>query len=135
MTSSPAAEDGVVRADVWLWAARMYKTRSIARQAIDGGKVDLNGHAVKPARSVRAGDVFELTRGNERIEVRVLAVSERRGPAPDAALLYVETERSIARRQAEVALRRQHAGAPRPPGRPDKQDRRLLQRLKKSIRD
>ena len=120
----------IVRADVWLWAARMYKTRSLAKQAIDGGKVELNGSACKPAKAVHIGDTLRLMRGNERIEVVVQALSDRRGPAVQAQALYVETPQSVAHRANEAAMRRLHAHAPRPAGRPDKQDRRLLKGMK-----
>jgi ribosome-associated heat shock protein Hsp15 len=119
-----------VRADVWLWAARMYKTRSLAKQAIDGGKVELNGSACKPAKAVHAGDVLRLMRGNERVEVVVKGLSEKRGPAAQAQALYEETPQSVAHRANEAAMRRLHAHAPRPSGRPDKQDRRLLKEMK-----
>ena len=119
-----------VRADVWLWAARMYKTRSLAKEAIDGGKVELNGSACKPAKAVHVGDVLRLMRGNERVEVMVQGLSERRGPAAQAQALYAETAQSIAYRANEAAMRRLHAHAPRPAGRPDKQDRRLLRDMK-----
>jgi ribosome-associated heat shock protein Hsp15 len=119
-----------VRADVWLWAARMYKTRSLAKQAIDGGKVELNGSACKPAKAVHVGDVLRLMRGNERVEVVVQGLSEKRGAAAQAQALYEETPQSIAHRANEAAMRRLHAHAPRPAGRPDKQDRRLLRDMK-----
>ncbi|HEY4145371.1 RNA-binding S4 domain-containing protein [Pinirhizobacter sp.] len=121
-----------VRADVWLWAARMYKTRSLAKQAIDGGKVELNGSACKPAKAVHVGDVLRLMRGNERVEVVVQDLSERRGPAAQAQALYAETPESVAHRANEAAMRRLHAHAPRPAGRPDKQDRRLLRDMKEN---
>ena len=122
--------DSFVRADVWLWAARMYKTRSLAKEAIDGGKVELNGSACKPAKAVHIGDVLRLMRGNERVEVLVRGLSDKRGPAAQAQALYEETPQSIAHRANEAAMRRLHAHAPRPAGRPDKQDRRLLRDMK-----
>ena len=77
-----------VRADVWLWAARFFRTRSLAKQAIDGGKVDVNGAGCKPARPLHAGDVLRIGRGEERLEVEVLALSERRGPAAAVLTLF-----------------------------------------------
>lgn len=122
--------DSFVRADVWLWAARMYKTRSLAKEAIDGGKVELNGSACKPSKAVHIGDVLRLMRGNERVEVLVQGLSGKRGPATQAQALYDETPQSIAHRAHEAAMRKLHAHAPRPAGRPDKQDRRLLRDMK-----
>jgi len=118
-----------VRADVWLWAARFFKTPSLAQQAIDGGKIDLNDGACKPAKVVHVGDVFRISRGEERLEVEVLGLSERRGPAPVAQALYRESESSMAARAAAQAQRKL-VGAMAPPGRPDKQARRELRRLK-----
>jgi ribosome-associated heat shock protein Hsp15 len=120
-----------VRADVWLWAARFFKTRSLAKQAIDGGKVDLNGAGCKPSRAVHVGDRLHIGRGEERFEVVVLALSEQRGPAPVAQALYRETEESLAAREAARAQRKLGAaGLLRPPTRPDKQARRLIRQFK-----
>jgi ribosome-associated heat shock protein Hsp15 len=120
-----------VRADVWLWAARFFKTRSLAKQAIDGGKVELNGAGCKPSKTVHAGDRLQVTRGEERLEVVVLALSEQRGPAPVAQALYRETDESLAAREAARAQRRLGAaGLLRPPTRPDKQARRRIMRFK-----
>jgi ribosome-associated heat shock protein Hsp15 len=120
-----------VRADVWLWAARFFKTRSLAKQAIDGGKVELNGAGCKPSKTVHAGDRLQVTRGEERLEVVVLALSEQRGPAPAAQALYRETDESLAAREAARAQRRLGAaGLLRPPTRPDKQARRQIMRFK-----
>jgi ribosome-associated heat shock protein Hsp15 len=120
-----------VRADVWLWAARFFKTRSLAKQAIDGGKVDVNGGGCKPAKALHIGDLLKISRGEERLEVQVLALSDRRGPAPVAQALYRETDAS---RTTREAAREQHRliGASGPPTRPDKQARRQLRRLKDS---
>jgi len=122
-----------VRADVWLWAARMYKTRSLAKQAIDGGKVDVNGVGCKPAKALHVGDTVRLTRGEERLELEILALAEQRGPASVAQLLYRETEAGRAAREQARELRRvSGAGLNRPPRRPNKQERRELRRLKDS---
>jgi ribosome-associated heat shock protein Hsp15 len=122
-----------VRADVWLWAARMYKTRSLAKQAIDGGKVDVNGGGCKPAKAVHVGDSIRLTRGEERLEVEILALSEKRGPASAAQALYRETEASrTAREQLREQRRLSGEGLNHPPKRPNKQERRELRRLKDS---
>ena len=117
-----------VRLDKWLWAARFYKTRALAALAIDGGKVDVNGERAKRARPVHAGD--EVTIRLPPYEHRVVAkgLSERRGPASEAAKLYEERRESVERR---AALRLQLSSVPPPaPGRPTKRDRRELRRLK-----
>src|SRR5690242_19360945 len=120
-----------VRADVWLWAARFFKTRSLAKQAIDGGKVDLNGAGCKPSKAVHVGDRLQIGRGEERFEVVVLTLSERRGPAPAAQALYRETQESLAAREAMRAQRKLGAaGLLRPPTRPDKQARRQIMKFK-----
>lgn len=115
-----------VRLDRWLWAARFFKTRAAAQQAIGGGHVHLNGQRAKAARAVRPGDRLEITRGEERFEVQVLAVAARRGPAPVARGLYEETEASMAARSSAQQLRRDTAGSRPPASRPDKRDRRRL---------
>jgi ribosome-associated heat shock protein Hsp15 len=114
---------------VWLWAARFFKTRSLAKQAIEGGKVEVNGAGCKPSRPLHVGDRLKISRGEERLEVNVLALSGKRGPASVAATLYEESEAS---RLAREAAREQHRllGANGPPRRPDKQARRELRRLK-----
>jgi ribosome-associated heat shock protein Hsp15 len=120
-----------VRADVWLWAARMYKTRNLAKQAIDGGKVDVNGGGCKPSKALHVGDMVRLTRGEERLELEILALAEQRGPASVAQTLYRETEASrLAREQARELRRLSGAGLNRPATRPNKQERRELRRLK-----
>lgn len=121
-----------VRLDIWLWAARFFKTRQLAKQAVDGGKVALNGAAGKPAKLIHEGDTLRITRALEHFEVRVLAVSEKRGPAAAAQALYRESEASIAAREVAREQRRLTGGpAPHPDGRPDKRARRQLQRINK----
>jgi len=123
-----------VRADVWLWAARFFKTRSLAKQAIDGGKIELNDAACKPAKVVHVGDTFKVTRGEERLMCVVVGLSEKRGPASEAQKLYAETEASAAERQRRIEDRRLTGGALlRPDARPGKRDRRLIQDLKKTL--
>ena len=123
-----------VRADVWLWAARFFKTRSLAKQAIEGGKVELNDAACKPAKLVHVGDTLRINRGEERLACIVSALSEKRGPASEAQKLYTETEESIAERARRKEDRRLTGGALlRPDSRPDKHARRLIQDLKKSL--
>lgn len=120
-----------VRADVWLWAARFFKTRSLAKQAIDGGRVDVNGAGCKPAKTLHAGDRLRIGRGEERLEVEVLALSDQRGPAAVAQALYVETAASRVARELAREQRRL-VGPGGPPKRPDKQARRELRRLRDS---
>jgi ribosome-associated heat shock protein Hsp15 len=120
-----------VRLDKWLWAARFYKTRSLAAQAVSGGKVRLNGARVKPARALKPGDELEIHKEGYEFQVRVLLLSERRGPAKVAQTLYRESEQSIASREQ---VREQHRLAalttPRPAKKPDKKARRQLRDLK-----
>lgn len=116
-----------VRIDKWLWAARFYKTRSLASTAVSGGKVHVNGQRAKPSRMLRRGDTLAITRAEVEYTVTVLELSERRGPAPEAQRLYRETEDSITRRALAASQRRLAAGsAPAPQRRPNKRDRRLL---------
>jgi len=121
-----------VRIDKWLWAARFFKTRSLAAQAVSGGRVQLNGLRVKPARSVKPGDELEIHKSGFEYQVHILCVSERRGPAAVAQTLYQEAEQSIRRREA---LREQHrlagGSAPHPQHRPDKKARRQLRDMKR----
>lgn len=116
-----------VRIDKWLWAARFFKTRSLATDAVDGGKVRLNGERIKPARNVKLGDTLEIDNGATEWEVVVQGLSDKRGSAPIAQTLYAETEQSIAKRQ-HLAEQRQFFREPSSAikGRPTKRDRRLL---------
>ena len=123
-------EDGGTRLDLWLWAARFYKTRSLARQAIESGQVEVAGQRAKPARNVRIGDVLHIARNREIFEIEVQAVSSSRGPATAAQALYVEGEESRARRVAGRATRAaERAGYQAPEGKPDKRARRLIRAL------
>jgi ribosome-associated heat shock protein Hsp15 len=126
-----------VRLDKWLWAARFFKTRAVAREAVTGGKVHLNGQRVKPSRNVRIGDSVHLSRGPFRYEITVDAVSDRRGPAREAAKLFTESEESIEKRTAiaeDLALRRRAAPIP-PASRPDKRSRRRIIRFTRKRED
>ncbi|GJG85379.1 hypothetical protein tb265_05600 [Gemmatimonadetes bacterium T265] len=115
--------DARVRIDKWLWAARFFKTRSLATEAVDGGKVDVNGARVKPAKLVGVGDEVRVRVGPQLFVVRVTDTAERRGSATVAATLYEETEESAAARAREAEQRRLGAVAV-DEGRPDKRDRR-----------
>ena len=119
-----------IRIDKWLWAARFFKTRSLATDAVSGGKIKLNGAATKPARDVKAGDRLEVFNSDSRWEVVVQALSEKRGPATEARQLYEETAESIAAREAEQ-MRRKFTVEPAADihGRPTKRDRRRLDRF------
>lgn len=116
-----------MRLDKWLWAARFYKTRRLATEAVDGGKVKLNGAAIKPAKEVKPGDRLQLHVGNQDWEVVVHSLNEQRRPAAEARLLYQETPESVQQRARAAELRKL---SPMPTvtqkGRPTKRDRRQL---------
>jgi ribosome-associated heat shock protein Hsp15 len=121
-----------VRIDKWLWAARFFKTRGAATEAVVGGHVHVNGERVKPSKEVRPGDVVEISKRELRWTVAVKAVAERRGPASVAATLYEESSESRAAREQQALQRR----LARPPGadlgaRPTKQARRRIDRLRR----
>lgn len=119
-----------VRLDLWLWAARFFKTRSLAKQAIETGKVDVDGQRAKPSRAVRVGDALRIVRGEETWEISVLALSDKRGPAAKAQALYDESEPSRLARETRLAeLRAARAGYLAPEHRPDKRARRLIRAL------
>jgi ribosome-associated heat shock protein Hsp15 len=121
-----------MRIDKWLWAARFYKTRSLASDAVDGGHVEVNGERAKPAKQIKPGDELRIRVHQNTFVVHVRAVAERRGPAADAQRLYDETENSRVERERLAEQRRL---APSPAyedgGRPTKRDRRDLSRVKR----
>ncbi len=123
-------EDNNVRIDKWLWAARFFKTRSMATDAIDRGRVRVEGEPVKPSRNVKVNDKLVIDNGSDRWEVIVAALSDKRGPAPVARTLYFETDESIAKRENDKTARRLF---PEPSldikGRPTKRDRRAMTRI------
>ena len=128
--SDASLNDVTARLDVWLWAARFFRTRALAKSAIEGGKVTLNGAAGKPSKPVHAGDRLLITRGEERFEIEVLGVSEKRGPASVAQQLYLETDASRNARETAAEQRRlTGASHAKPPGKPDKRARRLIRAL------
>jgi ribosome-associated heat shock protein Hsp15 len=135
ITGDDAGNGGVsetVRVDKWLWAARFFKSRSLAAEAIAGGKVAVSGERVKPARDIKAGDEVQVRLGPYQHVVKVIRVSDRRGPAAQAALLYEETAESRAARE-KLGWQLKHAAPVIVPGegRPTKRDRRTLQRFKR----
>ena len=124
-------EDTEVRLDKWLWAARFYKTRSLARSMIEGGKVDYNGVKAKPSRTVEIGALVKVLQGNIRREVELVKISDQRGPAVVAQTLYKETEKSIAEREKQIEqIILNSLLAPHPDEKPNKKDRRALISMK-----
>ncbi len=122
-----------VRLDKWLWAARFYKTRSIARSMIEGGKVQYNGQRTKPSKIVEVGAEIRLRQGNDEKTVSIMTISEQRRGAPEAVLLYQETQDSLVAREERAALRKLHAfDSPSPEKRPDKKQRRDIMKFKHS---
>ncbi|MEW6729523.1 MAG: RNA-binding S4 domain-containing protein [Pseudomonadota bacterium] len=130
MHQAPPPAGTTQRLDTWLWAARLYKTRSLAKEAIEGGKVRLNGHTAKPAAKVRPGDELDVNRSGEHWQVRVLALNEQRRPASEAQGLYAESTESLARREHERELRLLAGGVPAPARKPDGHAREALRRLR-----
>ena len=119
-----------VRLDLWLWAARFFRTRALARHAIETGKVDVGGQRAKPARGLRVGDALVVARGDERFEVEVLALAVERGPASVAQALYRESDASKQAREQVRALRAaERNGYRAPETKPDKRARRLIRAL------
>jgi len=129
--AEPAAADAApakLRIDKWLWAARFYKTRSLAAAAVEAGQVRVGGERIKPSRAIHAGDTVEVRKAGLVWTVEVADVGDRRGSATDAARLYRERDDSRAARDEEVARRRAAAAStPQIPGRPTKRDRRKLE--------
>ncbi|MBL8251436.1 MAG: RNA-binding protein [Candidatus Competibacter sp.] len=125
-----AGAQGRVRLDKWLWAARFFKTRTLAAEAVSGGKIHVGGQRAKPSHAVRVGEILRIQRGPDEYLVEVKALGERRGPAKDAVLLYEETAASRLRREQLAEQRRiQRLASPQPSARPTKQDRRRIVRF------
>ncbi|QDH70568.1 RNA-binding S4 domain-containing protein [Marilutibacter alkalisoli] len=119
-----------VRLDQWLWAARFFKTRSLAKQAVETGKVEVGGQRAKPSRTVRVGDTLRVARAQEVFEIEVRGISDTRGPAKVAQALYEESEASRQAREQDRALRAAaNAGYHAPESKPDKRARRLIRAL------
>ncbi len=120
-----------LRLDKWLWAARIFKTRAIAVEAINGGKVHLNEVRVKPSKLVHIGDTLNFTRGVDRYHCVIEGLNDKRRPAKEAQLLYSESEESIQKRKDEQALRKmQNASIIRPDKKPNKKQRRRIIQFK-----
>lgn len=126
--------DNEIRLDKWLWAARFYKTRSIAKAMIEGGKVHYNGQRAKVSKAVEIGATLKLRQGNEEKEIVVTALSDQRRGASEAQLLYQETEKSVKQREAIAFVRKANAlSMPHPDRRPNKKERRELVKFKEHI--
>lgn len=124
-------EHEAIRIDKWLWAARFFKTRTLATGAVEGGHVQVNGTRIKPSRAVRAGETIQVVIGEQRWELVVKAVADKRGSATIARTLYEETTESIAARLAKIEARRmEHEPADEIHGRPTKRDRRQMGRVR-----
>jgi ribosome-associated heat shock protein Hsp15 len=124
-------DGATVRLDLWLWAARLYKTRTLAKDAVVAGRVVVGDQACKPSRAIHPGDRVCLARGEERLEITVVALSAQRGPTATAQALYREEDLDRQRRLADAERRRlDRLGYSGPPKRPDKKARRALLRIK-----
>lgn len=122
-----------VRIDKWLWAARFFKTRNLAADAVNGGKVHVNGQRCKPSRDLKLGDVVTITKDQNQWEIRVTDLNKQRRPAKEAATLYSEDEASINRRLQQIELRKQQQAlmpASERERRPNKKQRRQIHRFK-----
>lgn len=120
-----------LRLDKWLWAARFFKTRSLAKAAIEGGKVHLDGQRVKVSKEIAVGDMLQIRQGWDERTVQVLKLSDQRRGAPEAQSLYAESADSIERREAQALARKAAGGMlDRPPYKPSKQQRRQIKRFK-----
>lgn len=126
-TGAPAAEGQ--RLDKWLWAARFFKTRQLAAEAINGGKIEVEGQGAKPGRPIRPGARLIIHKDSLVWDIQVLALAPQRRPAAEAALLYEEGEASRERRQALARERRELGTLADRPGRPTKRDRRQIERF------
>lgn len=124
-------KESPIRLDKWLWAARFYKTRALARQMVQSGKVHYDGQRSKPSKAVQVGALITLRQGFDTKEIEVTALSDQRRGASEAQLLYQETEKSVEKRQENAEARKLNAlYNPHPDGRPDKKQRRQLIRMK-----
>ena len=122
-----------LRVDKWLWAARFFKTRTLAKTAIEGGKVQLDGQRVKVSKEIAVGDRLLIRQGWDEREVVVLGLSDRRQSAPIASQLYEETQTSVERRERAAQARRAAGTMARPAQRPGKHERKALEKLRKQF--
>lgn len=132
MRAQNKPNDGAgVRLDKWLWSARFYKTRALAREMVEGGKVHYNGQRTKPSKLVEVGAELRLRQGNDERTVTVLLLQEQRRGAAEASLMYQETADSVVKREKIAEVRKLNAlTMPHPDRRPDKKERRNLIRFK-----
>jgi len=131
MNSVENKSPSTVRLDKWLWAARFYKTRAIAREMVQSGKVSYNNNRSKPSKIVEPGAMITLRQSNEEKEIQILIVSDQRRGAPVAQTLYAETPQSVEKREKNSQLRKMHAlDNPHPEKRPDKKQRRKIIQFK-----
>lgn len=129
MATDPEPINEKQRLDKWLWAARFFKTRALATEAISGGKVHVDGERVKPSRQIRAGEQLTITKGVDTWKVTIMGLNEQRRPAKEAVLLYQEDEHQREQRQQQQEMRRLH-GVNIPSRKPDKRQRRQLEQMK-----
>lgn len=133
-TAPAQTGESKMRLDKWLWAARFFKTRSEAAEAINGGKIHVNGQRAKPGKDIGIGTQLEISKDQYAWDITVKALNHQRRPASEAALLYVETAESHAKRQAEVERRKlERDVSGQPQQRPDKKDRRMIHRFKQTL--
>jgi ribosome-associated heat shock protein Hsp15 len=129
--SPPSDQPTKVRLDKWLWAARFFKTRSLAKSAIEGGKIHLDGQRVKVSKEIAAGDLLQIRQGWDEKVIEVKTLSDQRRGAAEAQLLYEETADSVAKREKQAAARKAAGGMlDRPAQRPTKRQRRQIHRFK-----
>lgn len=133
MPSDTNLQPSKLRIDKWLWAARFFKTRSLAKSAIEGGKVQIDGQRVKVSKEISVGDRLQIRQGWEEREIDVVALSDQRRGAPVAHQLYRETEASLQRRARAAEARKAAGTMARPDHRPDKHERRQLSRLRRHL--
>jgi len=132
-TSTDSSPQNKLRVDKWLWAARFFKTRSLAKAAIEGGKVQMDGHRVKVSREISVGDTLHIRQGWDEKVIQVKLLSNQRRGASEAQQLYAETPESMAKREAEAAARKAAGGMiDRPAKRPTKKQRRQIHKFKES---
>ncbi len=123
--------NGEIRVDKWLWCSRFFKTRPLATEAVNGGKVHLNGHRVKAGKAVKAGDVLSIQKDSDLYEITIKAILKTRRPAKEACLTYEESEKSRIKREKEQAMKKlASATRPVPQRKPDKRQREQLRNFK-----